>query len=150
MSFRAYVSLKAALLSLLLCGLTYPNPGGPQARRPPAKSEKGTPQRIDPFLDPASGPITLPKLLELLQRIKEDIETEGRILRAIDSRGVSFPMTAENVEQIKAAGGSSRLLDLIRRKAPSPPLNLIPKEEPKGSLTLQCRPAECEISIQGQ
>jgi hypothetical protein len=138
------------LLLVLICGLTYSIQSTPQDRRSKsAKSGKATAQKVDPFLDPASGPITLPKLLDLLQRIKEDIETEGRVLRAISIRGFSSPLTPESVEQINAAGGSPKLLDLLREKAPPPPPMPEKKEEPTGSLTLQCGPAECEISVQG-
>jgi hypothetical protein len=97
--------------------------------------------------------VTLAKLLDLLQRVREDIETEGRILKAIESRGVDFPMTPANAQTIAAAGGSAKLKELLEHKAPPPPppppvRTVQKKEDPKGVLTVHCEPAECEIAVQ--
>src|ERR1035437_861306 len=64
----------------------------------PVPAPQNSRQTLEPFLNPASGPITLAKLLDLLQQVREDIETEGRIMRGIEGRGVDFPMTPANVQ----------------------------------------------------
>jgi hypothetical protein len=124
-------------------------------QKPPVPVSQNPRQTVDDFLNPASPPITLAKLLDLLQRVREDIETEGRLIRAIDARGVDFPMTPANEQTIATAKGSAKLIELLKRKAPPPPPPPPPptpveeKEEPRGVLTVQCEPAECEIAVQG-
>jgi hypothetical protein len=124
------------------------------AKQPPSATKKARPA-VDDFLNPASGPLTLPKLLDLLRLIQQDIETEGRIMRAIEARGVDFSMTPDNAQRILAAGGSEKLRQLLEIKAP-PPSPAPPatsqaarKEEAKGTLTVQCEPAECEVAVLG-
>ena len=146
--------VQAPLICIILIGTHISSAQPGQKGRVPAPQ---TPrQTLDAFLDPANGPVTLAKLLDLLQRVREDIETEGRIFRAIEARGVDFPMTPANVQIIAAAGGSPKLVELLGRKAPTPaPLPPPPpppppkQEEPKGVLTVKCEPAECEIVVRG-
>src|ERR1700687_5458709 len=88
--------------------------------QPPSAAKKARPP-VDDFLNPATGPLTLPKLLDLLQLVQQDIETEGRIMRAILARGVDFTMTRDNAQRILAAGGSEKLRQLLETKAPPPP-----------------------------
>src|SRR5579864_2506996 len=86
-------------------------------KQPPAAAKKGRPA-VDDFLNPASGPLTLPKLLDLLQLVQQDIETEGRLIRAIEARGVDFAMTPANAQRILAAGASEKIRQLLESKAP--------------------------------
>src|ERR1019366_1736968 len=149
--FRYRGRVQAVLLCVFLIGASTSSAQRGQKRPVPARQ---TPrQTLDPFLDPASGPVTLAKLLDLLQWVREGIQTEGRILLAIEARGVDFPMTLANAQIIAAAGGSLKLKELLERKAPPPPPPPPPpplqKEEPTGALTVQCAPAECEITARG-
>jgi hypothetical protein len=140
------------LLPLILSGLLVygVSSSGAGQGKPAPKSPQ---TRIDPSLDPASGPVTLPKLLNLLDLMKQRIQTEGRIVLIIQARGVDFPMTPDHVEQIKAAGATSKLISVLMEKAPtppSPPAQPAPPPQPQtGSVSAQCRPAECEVSVQG-
>lgn len=109
--------------------------------------------RRDPFVDPASGPFSLKEVLDLVTSVKQGVESEGRILRAIDARGVAFPITSEAQFRLEQAGASTKVTDLIKKKAPPPVQSLQPLPPPPpqltGTLTLQCEPAECDISVQG-
>ncbi len=139
------------LAVLLAAGWGAPFLAFPQARPQPSPSKKSRPA-VDDFLNPASGPLSLPKLLELLRLVKEDIETEGRLLRAIEARGIDFPMSSANTARIVNAGGSEKLRQLLQTKAPTaaPPAGATKKpEEIPGSLEVQCEPVECEVSVQG-
>src|ERR1039457_4899485 len=113
-----YTTLFRSLICIILIGthISSAQPGQ-KGRVPTPQTPR---QTLDAFLDPANGPVTLAKLLDLLQRVREDIETEGRIFRAIEARGVDFPMTPANVQIIAAAGGSPKLVELLGRKAPTP------------------------------
>jgi hypothetical protein len=148
--FRYRGRVQAVLLCVFLIGVSTSSAQRGQKRPVPARQ---TPrQTLDPFLDPASGPVTLAKLLDLLQWVREGIQTEGRILLAIEARGVDFPMTPANAQIIAAAGGSLKLKELLERKAPPPPPPPPPppvEKEPTGALTVQCEPAECEITVRG-
>jgi len=151
---RYYGRVQPVLLCIILIGASISFAQPKQKRPVPAPPNLR--QTLDPFLNPASGPITLVKLLDLLQDVRKDNETEGRILRAIEARGVDFPMTPANAQTIRAAGGSAKLTELLLRKAarpsPAPPSPLPPvdrKEPAKGFLTVQCKPAECEIAVRG-
>ena len=148
--FRYRGRVQAVLLCVFLIGASTSSAQRGQKRPVPARQ---TPrQTLDPFLDPASGPVTLAKLLDLLQWVREGIQTEGRILLAIEARGVGFPMTPANAQIIAAAGGSLKLKELLERKAPPPPPPPPPppvEKEPTGALTVQCEPAECEITVRG-
>jgi len=149
--FRHHGRVQALLLYIFLIGASISSALPGQKR--PVPAPQNSPQTLDPFLNPASGPITLVKLLDLLQQVREGIETEGRIMRGIEARGVGFPMTPANVQTIAAAGGSAKLMELLQRKAPPPPPPPPPppqkEEEPRGVLTVHCEPAECEIAVQG-
>src|ERR1039458_590106 len=147
-----YPSSVPALLCVVSICLT-PSFGQPK-QKPPVPSSLSSRQTADAFLNPASGAITLSKLLDLLQQVREDIETEGRIRRAIEARGIDFPMTPPNEQEIKKAGGSTQLIELLRLKSPPPPPPPSPpptivKEDPKGVLNVQCEPGECEIVVEG-
>src|ERR1035438_10440101 len=143
--FRWHGGVQAVLLCAILIVSSLSS--AQQAQRQPKTSR----QTSDPFLNPASGPVTMAKLLDLLRRVREDVETEGRIVRAIEARGVDFQMTPENAQTIAAAGASSKLREVLERKAiplpPPPPPPPPKKEEPTGALTVQCQPSECEIGV---
>src|ERR1035438_5585909 len=149
--WRHHGRVQAALLCIILIGASSSAAQSGQNR--PVSVPQTPRQTLDPFLDPASGPVTLTKLLDLLRRVREDIETEGRILRAIEARGVDFQMTAETAQTIAAAGGAAKPEEVLERKAPPPPPLPPPppaeKQEPAGALTVQCEPAECEITVRG-
>jgi hypothetical protein len=103
------------------------------------------PAKRDAFLE--GSPFTLSALLDLLP-----VESEGRMLRAITARGVSFPLTPENLQKLVEAKVSAKVIDLIKDKAPAPtppPPAPAPPEVPRGRLSLRCEPAECEFSVQG-
>jgi len=139
-------ALPTALLSGLLLSTWLLHPPGAVSQDRKTAAKKA--EKKDPFLDPASGPLTLPRMISLLDQIKQDVETEGRIILGVQARGVDFPMSPENTEQLKNAGASDRLLEIVREKALAPP-STRPQAEPTGTVTVQCAPVECEISLQG-
>ena len=88
-------------------------------------------------------PFSLAQILGLL-----DVHPD-RLSKAITNRGLTFEATPENLEALKKAGASEKLLDLIRRRAPviSPPP---PPPAPSGNIAVKCSPAECNISLDGK
>ena len=117
--------------------------------------------RRDPFVDPASGPLSLKEVLDLVNSVKQGVESEGRVIRAIDARGVDFTFTVQSQSRLEQAGASARVTDLVRKKAPAPvstpapppspppPPATPPPVQPTGTLTLHCEPSECEVSVEG-
>src|ERR1035437_5790810 len=146
---QSHDRVQSVRLCMILIGPSISSAQQGQRRSVPAPQAPR--QTLDPFLDPANGPVTLAKLLDLLQRVREGIQTENRILLAIEARGVDFQMTPANAQTIEAAGGSAKLKDLLERKAPPRPVlaPLSPAEEPTGALTVHGEPAECEITVRG-
>jgi hypothetical protein len=147
------------LAALVVFSLMCAHIAFPQGNRTPSGTvSTKSRQQGDDFLNPASGPLNLVRVLELLRLVQQDIETEGRIMRAIEARNVDFPMTPANSLALSAAGASTKLLELLGRKAPpmrteqapSPP-EVSPRHEEKttGAFRLQCEPAECEVAIAG-
>src|ERR1035437_2069422 len=80
--FQHHDRVQAVLLCISLIGASISS-AQPGQKRPVPVSQTAR-QTLDDFLNPAKGPVTLAKLLDLLWRVREDIETEGRILRAIE------------------------------------------------------------------
>ena len=60
-----------------------------------ASASRKARQTVDDFLNPASGPLAVAKLIDLIRLIQPDIETEGRLLRALGVRNVDFVMTPD-------------------------------------------------------
>ncbi len=108
--------------------------------RNPARAAK-----TDPFL--SGAPFTLDQTLTLL---KQDAIPLRRRKEAIQNRGVDFFLSAENMDRLKATAAPAELLDLIHSKAkpvlPPPP----PKPAPKGSMRVECAPAECNVALNGK
>jgi hypothetical protein len=74
---------------------------------------------------------------------------EGRLKEAIEARGIGFAPTASELEQLRKAGASPDILQLIRQKAQASqrlPSSQVPAT---GTLALQCAPAECDILLNG-
>ncbi|MGH9558922.1 MAG: hypothetical protein ACRD30_06740, partial [Bryobacteraceae bacterium] len=108
-----------------------------QAQRSRAKKE-------DPFF--TGAPFSLD---DLLQRI--GVISDTRLREAVLRRGVNFSPTPADNDKMKKAGASAELIATIGVKAPPPPKPAAPPPPPKpvfaGTLTLECAPAECEISV---
>ncbi len=102
----------------------------------------------DPFLN--GGPFTYDQVLKLagdspipLRRRKD----------AIQSRGVDFSLTSEQIDKLKAAGAPDDMLELIKSKAKpaaAAVVHAVPKPAPSGGMSVECNPAECEISLNGK
>ena len=58
-------------------------------------------------------------MMEFLQEVRDDTQTEGRIIVIVNARGVDFPLTAETEKQLRGAGASTRVLAAVRAKAPA-------------------------------
>lgn len=105
-----------------------------------SKASKGD----DPFF--TGAPFSLN---DLLQRV--GVIADRRLSIAIERRGISFAPSQADLDKLKQAGASEELLTRIKVKAPPPPKPVIPvKPAIAGPMTLQCVPAECEISINGK
>jgi hypothetical protein len=131
------------LLAVALIGVepvarpAFPAPSDPK----PSHGKKPS----DPFL--TGDPFTLDQVLMLL---KQDAIPLRRRKEAIVSRGVAFPLSADALVKLQAAGVSDEILNVIRSKAPAPPpVAVAPKPLPKGMLSLTCAPAECQVSLNG-
>jgi hypothetical protein len=110
---------------------------------PYQQNAKGNPAEQDKLL--SGQPFSLAQILGLL-----DVHPD-RLSKAIQNRGLSFEATPENLESLKKAGASDKLIDLIRHRAPPKQVvSVAPTPAPSGNLVLKCSPAECTISIDGR
>ncbi|MGH9594185.1 MAG: hypothetical protein ACRD5L_13925, partial [Bryobacteraceae bacterium] len=75
----------------------------------------------------------------------------ARLQAVIDKRGINFFPTQEQEKQLRDAGATEALVEVIEKAGasfkPPPPK---PKPATAGPLTLTCAPAECTIAINGQ
>ena len=74
---------------------------------------------------------------------------EGRLKEAIGARGIGFSPTPAELDQLKKAGASPELLQLISSKAVARQKPATPPPPATGTLALQCAPLECVISLNG-
>ena len=72
---------------------------------------------------------------------------EGRLKEAIEARGIGFAATPAELDQLKKAGASAELLQLISSKAPGRQKPSTPPPPATGTLALQCAPVECVVSL---
>jgi len=129
-----------AALMLVLTGI-------PQAGAAATDPKQGHGKKADPFLN--GDPFTLDQVLMLL---KQEAIPMHRRKEAIENRGIAFPLSPEALSKLQSAGASGEILDLIKNKATKPVTVAVataPKVLPKGSLTLSCAPAECQVSLNG-
>src|SRR5580704_920928 len=106
----------------------------------PAHAKKG-----DAFLN--GDPFTLDQMLVLL---KQDAIPMRRRKEAIENRGIAFALSSDALGKLESAGAPDEILDVIKGKgktAAAPPA--APKAAPKGTLSLSCAPAECQVSLNG-
>jgi hypothetical protein len=96
----------------------------------------------DPFL---SGPrLSLERILGAV-----DVPPE-RLSTAIRNRGLTFEATPQNIESLKRAGLSEKVIDAVRKAAPYKPPPPPPPPPLVGSIALKCSPAECNVNIDGK
>jgi len=114
-------------------------------KAPSAHSRKSD----DPFL--SGAPFTFDQMLKL---VGESPIPVRRRKDAIQARGIDFSGTSEEFDKLKAAGASDDMLELIKSKAKAPAAaataHAAPKPPPTGSMSLDCSPNECEISLNGK
>src|ERR1700722_2898976 len=106
----------------------------------PAHGKKG-----DAFL--TGDPFTLDQVLVLL---KQDAIPMRRRKEAIENRGIAFALSSDALAKLESAGASDEILDVIKGKGKpvaAPPA--APKAIAKGTLSLSCAPAECQVSLNG-
>src|SRR3984957_18967873 len=99
----------------------------------------------DPFL--TGDPFTLDQVLVLL---KQDAIPMRRRKEAIENRGIAFALSSDALAKLESAGASDEILDVIKGKGKpvaAPPA--APKAIAKGTLSLSCAPAECQVSLNG-
>jgi hypothetical protein len=118
----------------------------PQAAAAASEPKLAHGKKADPFL--TGDPFTFDQILTLL---KQDAIPLRRRKEAIENRGVAFAMSSDTLAKLESAGASIEILDAIKNKAK--PVALVvpatPKIAPKGSLSLTCAPAECQVSLNG-
>jgi hypothetical protein len=71
---------------------------------------------------------------------KKRVRTEDQVVNIIESRGVAYFATQDNLDELTRAGATKLILDTIRRIA----------RVPAGSLEVRCVPAECDLAINGR
>lgn len=102
-------------------------------------------KKADPFL--TGDPFTLDQMLVLL---KQDAIPMRRRREAIENRGIAFVLSSDTLSKLQSAGASDEILDVIKGKAkPVAASVAVPKPVAKGSLSLTCAPAECQVSLNG-
>jgi hypothetical protein len=89
------------------------------------------------------SPFSLDQIVRLV-----DVHPD-RLKSAITRRGVAFEATPQNLDELKKAGISSELIDLIQRIAPkhTATVEAVPQT---GNLIVRCAPADCRITIDGR
>lgn len=75
-----------------------------------------------------------------IEFFRKGARTEEQVVKIIESRGVAYLSTQDNLDALAKAGASLAILDAIRRIAPVR----------TGSLDLRCAPAECDFAINGR
>jgi PEGA domain len=117
----------------------------PQAGYAASDPKPGHGKKADPFL--TGDPFTLDQMLVLL---KQDAIPMRRRREAIENRGIAFALSSDALAKLQSAGASDEILDVIKNKAkPAAVAVLVPKPVAKGSLSLTCAPAECQVSLNG-
>lgn len=100
----------------------------------------------DAFL--SGAPFTLEQVLRV---IGQDAIPLRRRKEAIENRGVDFSLSPAVLARLKAAGATEDVLDLIKSKAkPLPPAPETAKPPARGSVSITCAPAECEVALNGE
>ncbi len=75
-----------------------------------------------------------------IEFFRKGARTEEQVVKIIESRGVAYLATQDNMDALSKAGASLAILDAIRRIAPVR----------TGSLDIRCAPAECDFAINGR
>ena len=124
-----------------------------QANRPQGKKAAAPGTKVDTFL--YNRAFTLDEVVTAAGAV-----APARLKKALENRGVDFPASAENLGKVKAAGASEEILELIAKiapagpTAPEPPPPVAPPPPPPppatGRLIAGCKPAECEIRVNGK
>jgi hypothetical protein len=91
----------------------------------------------------SGAPFSLEQIVGLL-----DVHPD-RLSKAIQNRGLNFEATQENMEALRRAGASDKLIDLVRHRAPAKIVAKAPPPPRVGNLVVKCSPAECNIGIDG-
>jgi hypothetical protein len=107
-----------------------------------AVAQKTAQKKGDSFL--TGAPFSFKTLREAVGVIYE-----GRLMEAVERRGIAFTPTAAELDQLKQAGASADLLELVKKKAGGMHKAAAPPAPATGVLGLECAPAECEILING-
>ena len=129
--------MTAFLLLAVMAGIGFPvliaEPF--QHKKAPANTEQDSLLKGPPF--------SLDQIIRLV-----DLHPE-RLKMLITRRGVAFEATPQNLEELKKAGISNELIDVIQRTAPkhTTTAEAIPQT---GNLIVRCAPADCRISIDGR
>jgi hypothetical protein len=93
----------------------------------------------------ASGQTKMPlsKVQDLVNLVKAGDRTEQQAIYIINSDGVNFDASPENLNALRRLGASAAILEAIQKVAPPP-------APVRGSLSVRCAPAECVVKIDGQ
>lgn len=118
----------------------------PAAAAPP-QAKNAQPKEDAFFTGP---PFTLD---DILHRV--GVIADKRLSTAIERRGINFVPSASDYNRLKQAGASAEIITAIQTKAPPPPPKPAPESKPEppqpaGLLTLNCAPADCEITVNGK
>src|ERR1700730_4932791 len=85
----------------------------------------------------AQEKMSLDETKTAVEAYKKNARTEGQVVKIIEGRGVDYPATQDNLDELTRMGATKQMLDTIRRIAPVP----------MGSIQVRCAPAECDFAI---
>jgi len=96
----------------------------------------------------AAGPLAAEKLSfekvqDLIRGFKANVFSQDQTIDLIRSSGVDFELTPERLTQLRRLNPSDAILNVVREVAIVPP-------PAKGTISLRCAPAECDIKFNGQ
>jgi len=88
----------------------------------------------------AQDKMSLDATKTLIEILKRGDRTPEQVVKIIESRGVAYLATQDNLDELTRVGATKPILDTIRRIAPVP----------MGSLEVRCAPAECDFALNGR
>lgn len=104
-------------------------------------------KRGSPPPPPAPWPYT--KVIRGIEGIASGDWKEEEVIRDVLKNKVDFAVTNEVRADLRKHGASDAMIDAILKVSLPPPPEVRPKKIPTGNLAIQCTPAECDVTVNG-